>query len=682
MTSASALSDSYDQPEQTKLADHRALALAAIDGEPRPAVANDSPMISIADDEAPLTGNILAGRYRLEQQIGSGGMSDIYRATDLLLEQGGLSDCSVAVKVLKESLVRLGDARQMLLREAARTRQLLHPNIIRVHDIGEEQGRHYMVMEWLDGESLDQIIMRARPTGLPLKRALAILHQVAAALSHAHRCGIVHTDLKPANIMVSRNGSVRLFDFGVARALRGDSEVDSPADGELTSPLSGYTPTYASPAVLAGETPGVSDDLYAFACICYELLSSRHPYDRLPADMAQRRGLSVKRPAHLGWWRWSPLKRALSFNAEQRPATISALMAPLERRYAPTLVGVALVLSLLASVGWAGLGYHRSQQQVQQAATVVVESRNEQDAMLKASVPELLAALPQLAKDEPLARAALLYARQPELLAHFEREVDQLMAHKVDSHPDYTAVDAILLTAIGYYPDSRRLERLQTEVRSARDLAVEALSQQLDLRLSRGEYSPGDQGDDPFAILAVRQRIDPRTPFQPSATARTTFTKRYQSAEAQHDVATLKSLLKVGDAFFAQDAETKPLLARGHSLAQAIDALVNWQQQRAVGNKPPFPYADAELFYQPTFSGYFNRIGDARTTDQLDQIQSDAKVLLDQLPADFSLITSLRRQLADRYLKVADQLLERGQVRTAQHATQQATVLLTLVNKI
>ncbi|MBQ1782754.1 MAG: protein kinase [Gammaproteobacteria bacterium] len=682
MTTANTLSESYEQPEQTKLADHRAVALKAGDGEQRPAFANDSPIISIADDDAPLVGIVLAGRYRLEQQIGSGGMSDIYRATDLLLEQGGLSDCSVAVKILKECLVRSGDVRQMLLREAVRTRQLLHPNIIRVHDIGEDQHRHYMVMEWLDGESLDQVIMRARPTGLPLSRALAILRQVAAALSHSHRCGIVHTDLKPANIMVSRNGSVRLFDFGVARVLHGDSDADAGADGELTSPLSGYTPTYASPAVLAGESPGVSDDLYAFACICYELLSSRHPYDRLPADMAQKRGLNVKRPAHLDWLRWFPLKRALSFDAEQRPTTISALMAPLERRYTPALLTLTLLATVVAGASWLGINYHRSQQTVHQAATVVVESRHEQDGLMNAPVAELLTALPRLQTEEPFSSAGLLYTRQPELLAHFERQVDELMAHRVDSHPDYAAAEQLLLTMVGYYPDSRRLERLQTEVRSARELAVEALNQQLDVRLSRGEYTASDNGDDPFAVLAVLQRIDPRTPFQPSANARAAFVKRYQGAEATHDVVALKGLLKVGSAFFAYDAEAKPLLDRGHTLANAIDALVSWQQQRAIGNKPPFPYAEAELFYQPSFASYFDRIGDARTTDQLDQVQSDSKVLLDQLPADFSLITSLRRQLADRYLRIADQLLERGQVRTAQHATRQATLLLTLVNKV
>ncbi|MFT7684555.1 MAG: serine/threonine protein kinase, partial [Moritella dasanensis] len=166
-------------------------------------------------DTATLTGRILKDRYELEAHIGSGGMSDIYKAKDLLLSKAGVDDPYVAIKVLQPQYTKNKEAQQLLFREAHKTMALSHPNIIRVYDVDKEDKLCFITMEWINGETLDQVISRSKPKGLTYKGAEKIISQVADALKFAHKNGIVHTDLKPANIMHTRNGDIKIFDFGV-----------------------------------------------------------------------------------------------------------------------------------------------------------------------------------------------------------------------------------------------------------------------------------------------------------------------------------------------------------------------------------------------------------------------------------------------------------------------------------
>lgn len=265
-------------------------------------------------------GQVIKERYLLEDKIGSGGMSDIYRATDLFLQQAGVADCTVAIKVLQQQFVHQAEALQLLLQEAHKTQQLSHPNIVRVFDVDRDQQHYFIVMEFLDGESLEQVIKRYKPKGLPLKSALKLLQQIADALCFAHKIGIVHADLKPANIMVNRSGAVKVLDFGVSQQLQLNHDIYAAEQHNHSAPLSGYTPAYASPQLLAGKTPNVSDDVFSFACLCYELLSSKHPYERLPADQAQQQQKQAVKPNHVNVLQWSALKKRCSLH--QSSATL------------------------------------------------------------------------------------------------------------------------------------------------------------------------------------------------------------------------------------------------------------------------------------------------------------------------------------------------------------------------
>ena len=203
-------------------------------------------------------------RYELHRQIARGGMADVYLARDLLLDR------PVAVKVLFDQFSKDQQFVERFRREAQRAANLNHPNIVSVFDWGEERGTYFIVMEYVEGRSLAEMI-RTEGSIHPDKVA-EISSEVAAALSFAHRNGIVHRDVKPGNVLVSPNGHVKVADFGIARAL---ANVQS----ELTQAGTVMgTATYISPEQAQGMEIDPRSDLYSLGVMIYEMLSGRPPF--------------------------------------------------------------------------------------------------------------------------------------------------------------------------------------------------------------------------------------------------------------------------------------------------------------------------------------------------------------------------------------------------------------------
>ena len=211
-----------------------------------------------------LPGTLIAGRYRIFGLIGEGGMGEVYRADDTKLGQ------DVALKFLPGAVEREGGL-DRFLSEVRLARQIAHPNVCRVYDVGEADGRHFLSMEFVDGEDLASLLRRIGR--LPKEKAIEIGRQLASGLAAAHAQGILHRDLKPANVMIDGRGRVRITDFGLAM-LAGD------VDGREV--LSG-TPAYMAPEQLAGREVTERSDLYALGLVLYELVTGRHPH----ADAAE-----------------------------------------------------------------------------------------------------------------------------------------------------------------------------------------------------------------------------------------------------------------------------------------------------------------------------------------------------------------------------------------------------------
>jgi two-component system nitrate/nitrite response regulator NarL len=208
---------------------------------------------------------VLDQRYELLEHLGSGAMASVWRAHDRRLDR------EVAVKMLSEQLASDLSFRQRFEREAIHVASLKHPNIVTVYDAGNEGDTYYIVMELVEGESL-QSRLEATVPYMGLDRTTELAAQLLAGLSHAHSKGIVHRDIKPANILITGDGTAKLVDFGIARAT---SDVKSLTTmGEFMG-----TPAYASPEQLDARSATAETDLYSLGCVLYECLAGHPPFE-------------------------------------------------------------------------------------------------------------------------------------------------------------------------------------------------------------------------------------------------------------------------------------------------------------------------------------------------------------------------------------------------------------------
>jgi tRNA A-37 threonylcarbamoyl transferase component Bud32 len=209
-----------------------------------------------------LVGMCLNGRYRLDAQIGSGGMSTVFRAFDTTLER------RVAVKLMHREIASDSDQLERFRREARSVAQLSHPHIVGVIDAGEEDGRPYIVLEYVEGETLKERIRRMGR--LPIDEAIAYAIEIARALGAAHARAIVHRDIKPQNVLVDEEGSAKVTDFGIARSLE---EEGLTADGRVLG-----TTDYVSPEQALGHDVDGQSDIYSLGIVLFEMLTGDVPF--------------------------------------------------------------------------------------------------------------------------------------------------------------------------------------------------------------------------------------------------------------------------------------------------------------------------------------------------------------------------------------------------------------------
>lgn len=319
-------------------------------------VSNDQTVA--APDRMKGVGDTLNGRFVLEECIGFGGMGTVYKALDLRKLEASDRKPYIAIKVLNVQFRGHPKSLIALQREARKAQTLAHPNIVTVYDFDRDGSMVYLTMEYLTGKSLSQTLRMPGFTGMPYAQALHIVSGIAKALAYAHERGFVHCDLKPANVFLTDTGEVKVIDFGIARVFR-KSEEDVEATVFDAGSLGGLTPAYASPEMLEHLVPDPRDDIYALACITYELLTGRHPFDRVSATQARSAGIRPQRPKNLGHRQWRALKAALSFERETRTPTVTRFLQEMsgEHRTAAT-VALATSGATIALLFAAALSYY------------------------------------------------------------------------------------------------------------------------------------------------------------------------------------------------------------------------------------------------------------------------------------------------------------------------------------
>jgi serine/threonine-protein kinase len=282
-----------------------------------PTEARPTPAPAAADPGRLLPGTVVAGRYRVISPLGRGGMGEVYRADDLKLAQ------PVALKFLPPGLRGDTDRRTRLLNEVKLARQVAHPSVCHVWDVGEVDGHDFLSMEYVDGEDLASLLRRIGR--LPEDRAVVMARELCAGLGAVHEQGLLHRDLKPANVMIDGRGRVKLADFGLAAAAQ---EV---AGAEIRS----GTPAYMSPEQLAGREVTIRSDVYALGLVLYELFTGHPAYPSGSVEeTAQLRSQSEPASPSSHVKGLDPavdrvIQRCLSPDPSRRPPTASAVATAL-----------------------------------------------------------------------------------------------------------------------------------------------------------------------------------------------------------------------------------------------------------------------------------------------------------------------------------------------------------------
>ena len=319
-------------------------------------------------DDTVQVGSVLRDRFLLQEKVFGGSMGVVYRAMDRRLAEAASTEPWVAIKVLSPQLSQNGTALRALQQEATKGRCLIHPGIVRFIDLDREDDLYFIIMEWLDGRTLADILDSPDGKNITVQRAVDIVRQIGKALDYAHKCGIVHADVKPGNVMIMPAGDTRIFDFGIARALQsqaGDSEAEPRV-------LHAMTPEYSSMQVLQGQEPAPSDDIFSLGCLLYRLVAGYRVFGPRDAAEAAEEGMKPQRLKELPEHQWRALGKAIAFSRETRFENMAEFLDALDNMSDDTvsfevedddenevrsnsrgwLYGLLAILALLAIAGY------------------------------------------------------------------------------------------------------------------------------------------------------------------------------------------------------------------------------------------------------------------------------------------------------------------------------------------
>jgi serine/threonine protein kinase len=274
------------------------------------------PPDNLAPPPIPEIGRVLKNRYVIESRLHHGGARSLFKAMDRSLHDLPEDNRYVAIKLLHESIAGWAESLSDLRREFLCAQALSHRSILKVYEFHWDNEAAFFTMELLEGENLSSALERSPPIPIPRSSSWAIILEIANCLAHAHARGVAHGDLKPQNIMITNSGELRILGFGLSKSA-------APArPGADESPQIKLAPDYASCDLLEGQRAEPADDLFALACIAYELLAGKHPFQRRRSTEARDLGLIARRPPGLTRQQWKTLAMGLAWSSERRSISV------------------------------------------------------------------------------------------------------------------------------------------------------------------------------------------------------------------------------------------------------------------------------------------------------------------------------------------------------------------------
>ena len=472
-----------------------------------PPNAEDSPELSGLGP-----GSIIKDRFILDEVLGSGGMGKVYKGRDLLKVEAKDKNPYVALKVLNEDFKEHPEAFISLQRESSRQQRLAHPNIATVYDfdrIGRSGTAVFITMELMEGMPLNTFIKKkVKPQGgLPLDEALPIIRQLGAALSYAHQQNIVHSDFKPGNCFLCNDSTVKVLDFGIARAVKNPIAGES-GDKTLFDPgkLGALTPAYASLEMLEGEEPDTRDDIYALGCVAYELLTGRHPFKKLPATSAKENNLLPAPVKGLTRRQTKGLMRGLAFERKHRSPDCDTFVEEIEGKANwhknPWVISGVIVLAL--AIGLFGpINNYLHNQKINELISQIETGKPAQIEAVLAGLDELNSSARNTITDE--ARATIQ--------TYFESQINKHVDPASETY-EFDQARQYLDRAEALYPDSASLRAIASRLDGARDQRLYELNKQYIAALGQGRLIPSEQTNNDIADITDKiAAIDPKHPL-------------------------------------------------------------------------------------------------------------------------------------------------------------------------
>ncbi len=534
-------------------------------------------------------GTILKDRFELVAAIGEGGMGTVFKARDLLKVEARDRNPYIAVKLLSGDFKEHPESFIALQRESSKAQKLAHPNIATVFDFDRDGSTVFMTMELLEGQELARYIKRLPPGGLPAAEALALIKQLCDGLSYAHGRGLVHSDLKPGNAYLTNEGVLKLLDFGIARA----SKTRADASGETTlfdpGQLGALTPAYATLEMFDGELPDPRDDIYALACICHELLTGRHPFNKLSAVKVKDKGLTPTPVAKLSKRQNRALFKALSLRREDRTASVEEFWEELRPRKDYTLLYAGGGLAALLLIGL--IGY---------AVVMPWLERRQNDALIaelsQAPAEQIAPLLQQLDTLESASRQYVLDGGRDSIIGYYAQRAEALVDPANNQH-DYPAALQLINELKTYYSDSAQVSSLEQNMISRRNSLIAEQTVLFDQYLTEDRLLPVENEADINDVVAILRQADPQNPLLSDARLIARYADLARAAIKQHDYAQAGNILKIALAYAPQDAslvnlndQTQRELTRIAN-AERVAALKQQIEQVRAGIKQAADYA-------------------------------------------------------------------------------------------
>lgn len=596
-------------------------------------------------------GTVLKARFLLVREIGRGGMGVVYLARDERRVEARDRNPYIAVKVLSYDFRRHPDSLIALQRESRRAQSLAHEHIVRVYDFDKDGAIVFMTMEYIEGDDLRGVIRSRLGAGMPLALAWPLIEGMGGALQRAHAAGIVHSDFKPGNVMVGAGNLAKVFDFGIARAakLAGAESGDDHTVFDAAT-LGALTPAYASLEMLRGDEPAFADDVYAFGCVVYELLSGRHPFGKQSAAQAQAQQLRVAPLPLLNRRQNRALRRSLAFEASARPAMTVLLEQLRPRRRSERVLPYLLAAGLLLA-GCVGAAMWMQVHAQQEKVAGVLERFSPHAPNRFVHEAHARAALWALGEDD---RRRLILDRSSTIEAFLLRRLDHYW-QPARGREDYVGAQRILILRDQWKLFSPRLDARRSAIEQERDRLLNGLDTALTGAMTAGALFE-DQPGNVVALLDRVRRLAPDSGLLRHAELELRYRHGCVDALSAGSIDNAHRWLATGRRVFPHS-----LLLQ--ECARALDATT---VAAAAPSAPPAPLEDdvqAQLAAQ--IQTRIESVRTAAAANDVDKVKNQLAQIAASSPDHPFLRSEGAQRLTDAYLGLARGLCREGRWKEA-----------------